>query len=318
MNSGIWLIITVDLENMNTPLAEKRYERNLVSVDVIEPLLNILDKYRIKAVFFASVFEHCRFGEKPLREVLKFIEEKGHDIQLHTHPFWCYGRTHMWEYSAEEQTKIIDDGRQLLKDWLGRYPIAHRSGAYGINRDTLQALRRNNINIDSSMFHKRPNCKVTWSRNQIAEKDGLLEIPVTGFYKQKYLDFRLFKIKYRKRFIKTDINWCSQEELLNFVEQAKKKNIKVVNLFMHSYSFLTHDQNFTNFDHDIKALNNFEYLLSNWSQDNQIRFITIQDFLALYHKDTNAFRGSDYVPIRRENINIYKVLSEKFRNSHKA
>lgn len=316
MNNGIWLIITIDLENMNTPLAEGCYTKNLFSVDVVNPLLDVLDKHKIKAVFFASVFEHCRFDEEAIREVLKFIEARKHDIQLHTHPYWCYGRTYMWEYSLEEQIKIIDDGRQLFKEWLGRYPVAHRAGAYGINQDTLHALRQNHIFIDSSMFHQRQNCKVNWSRNQIAEKDGLLEIPVTGFFKQKYLDFKLSKIKYRKKFIKTDIDWCSDEELFNFVDQAKRNNIKVVNLFMHSYSFLKYDENFTRFDQNEKALQNLNRLLSVWTQDSQIRFITMQELLTLYNRDAHLFSGSDYVPVlRKGNIDIYRTLLDKFRNN---
>ena len=312
----IWIIVTIDLENMNTWLAEGRYTQNLFSIDVVKPLIEVLEKHKIAAVFFASVFEHCRFGKNAIREVLKFIQDKNHDVQLHTHPYWCYGRAHMWEYSLEEQTKIIENGRQLFKDWLSRNPVAHRAGAYGINQDTLQALRRNNIYIDSSMFHKRQNCKVNWNRNQIAEKDGLLEIPVTGFYKQKYLDFRFFKIKYRKKFIKTDIDWCSDEELFDFVDQAKINNIKIVNLFMHSYSFLNYDENLTRFDENEKALQNLSRLLSVWTQDSQIRFITMQELLTLYNRDARLFSGSDYVPVlRKENIDIYRTLLDKFKNN---
>jgi hypothetical protein len=317
MNNPLWLIITIDFENMNSWLKEGRYEQSLFTVDVIQPLLDLLDQHNVKAVFFASVFEHCLFGKNAIRKALKYLDAKGHDVQLHTHPYWCYGREHMWQYSLDEQIEIINNGCELFKEWFGRYPIAHRAGAYGINQDTLKALRHNDIFIDSSMFHKRQNCKVSWSRNQITEKDGTLEIPVTGFYKEKFLNLKLLKIKYRKKFIKTDIDWCSNEELLYFVDEAKKNNIKVVNFFMHSYSVLKYDEKFKRFDRNEIALQNLNRCLSTWAQDNQIRFITLQELLKLYKKDSHLISGSDYVPVVQENIDVFRILSEKFRKYRK-
>ena len=315
MNETIWLIVTIDLENMNTPLKEGSYAENLFSIDVVEPLLKVLDRYKVKGVFFASVFEHCHFGKEAIRDVLEFIENKGHDVQLHTHPFWCYGREHMWEYSFEEQSEIIKNGCELFKDWLDRYPVAHRAGAYGLNQDTLQVLRRHHIPIDSSMFHDMQNCKVNWSRNLIVEKEGLIEIPVTGFYHQKFIDFKLLRIMRHRKFIKTDIDWCSNDELFHFVDYAKKNAIKLLNLFMHSYSFLIYDNSFTRFEKNEKALRDLGQLLSVWTQDSQIRFITMQELLDHYQSDTSLFRGSDHVPVlREENIDVYRAFITKIRN----
>jgi peptidoglycan/xylan/chitin deacetylase (PgdA/CDA1 family) len=315
MNNPLWLIITIDFENMNSWLKEERYDQNLFTIEFIQPLLELLEKYDIKAVFFASVFEHCRFGKKVIREVLEYLDAKGHDVELHTHPYWCYGREHMWEYSFEEQSEIIKDGCELFKEWLDRYPVAHRAGAYGLNQDTLQVLRQNHIPIDSSMFYDRQNCKVNWSRNRVVEKEGLIEIPVTGFYHKRYLDFKLFRIKYQRKFIKTDIDWCSTDELLHFVDYAKKKEIKFINLFMHSYSFLKYNDDFTRFDVDEEALQNLSHLLSVWTKDRQIRFITMQELLDLYKSDTSSFRGSDHVPVLREDkIDVYRSLINKISN----
>lgn len=299
MHNSIWVILTVDLENMNSPLTNGKYDQNLFSTDVVKPLIRIFDQYGIKAVFFASVFEYCRWDKKSVGKVLQYIDSKNHDIQLHTHPSWCYDRQHMWQYSLGDQIKILKHGRQLFKEFLDRYPIAHRAGAYGLNKDTLEALRQNKIFIDSSMFHGHRNCKQTWTRNKVVRHNGIIEIPVTGFYRDDHIDLKFFRVRYRRRFIKTDLDWCSMGELLDFVEQAKQNNTKVINLFMHSYSIIKPDGTYSQFlpnDSFKKKLNRFLELCS---QDETLRFITVQEFWDLYQNDPKIFSGSDHVPIFR-------------------
>ena len=313
MSNSVWAFLTVDLENMNTPLAQGKYEQSLFSIDVIDPLLEIFDRHKVKGVFFASVYEHCRFNKEAIRDVLQYIDSRGHDVQLHTHPFWCYGREHMWQYSLPEQIKIIKDGRNLLNEWLGRYPIAHRAGAYGINQDTLNSLYRNSIYVDSSMFHQHDNCKLTWSVNNVVEHNGIVEIPITGFYRQYYLDTTLWRFKYKKRFVKTDINWCSYEELLAFVNEAKENNIRVINLFMHSYSLLKVDHAYRRFETNARVTERLEKLLEICTQDADISFITMQDFWEMYQHDPQQFCGEDYVPTIPHYVNVISKIIEKCR-----
>ena len=88
-------------------------------------------------------------------------------------------------------------------------------------------------------------------------------------------------------------------ELLDFVEQAKQNNTKVINLFMHSYSIIKPDGTYSQFlpnDSFKKKLNRFLELCS---QDETLRFITLQEFWDLYQNDPKIFSGSDHVPIFR-------------------
>jgi hypothetical protein len=291
---------------MNTSLAEGKYNLNLFSIDVVEPVLKIFSRFGVKAVFFASVFECCRFNKNTIRDVIQHIDSQGHDIQLHTHPFWCYGREHMWQYSLSEQIDIISHGCELLKEWTGRYPVAHRAGAYGINQNTLKALRENDIFIDSSMFHRYDNCKVTWSINEIVKKEGIVEVPVTGFFRQQYISLGCCKIKYKKKFIKTDINWCSIDELFYFVEQAQKNNIKIMNLFMHSYSLLKYNSKSDRFDINESNKQKLMEFLQTCTQNKNIYFITIQKFWEMYQQDPHQFSGSNYVPTTSTRTKIFK------------
>jgi peptidoglycan/xylan/chitin deacetylase (PgdA/CDA1 family) len=304
----IYAFITVDLENLHTPLRIGKYDHNLIKPDILSPMLNIFDRHEVKAVFFASVFEYCRFDKQSMVDALGLIDSKGHDIQLHAHPYWCYGRENMWQYSLEEQIDIIGHGKELIRDWIGKYPIAHRAGAYGVNKDTLKALSKNGIPIDSSMYFQHPNCKIHWSKNRITEKDGIVEIPVTGFQRKNHVRIGPFRLKTRERFVKTDINAATRSELRSFLHQAKKNDIRMVNIFMHSYSLLNHDDTFSWFTSDGPGKIVLENLLQDMTGDDEIMFLTMTQFWDQYQKTPDRFMGSDHVPVSFQNIHPLKRL----------
>ena len=312
-NEKFWILFTVDLENMNTPLMQGKYDRNLCSMDVVEPLLKMLDRYKIKAIFFASVFECYRFGEKDIASLLRYIHSCGHDIQLHTHPYWRYGKEHMWQYALPEQIKIIRHGRDLLTDWLGKPPIAHRAGTYGISQETVKAMHLNNIYIDSSMFNGHSNCKINWSKNQLVEKEGIVEIPVTGFWRQRYIGLKKLNIKYKKNFIKTDLDWCTLDELINFIRIAKSNGLKIMNLFMHSYSLLKHNGHFRHFESDLTKEQTLSEFLKICNQDLGVHFITIQNLWHKYQNSPQQFLGNDFVPVSSVGINFIQLFLARFK-----
>ena len=264
--------------------------------------------YNIKATFFISVFDSKKYGENSFKTICQVIKENGHDVQLHTHPRRAYDKTRreMYLYSLDEQIEIIREGKELIKEWTGEYPIAHRAGAYGLNENTLVALKENNIPIDSSMFYSHPNCKVTWTRNKILEKNGIIEVPVTVFYRDICWGAGPLSLKIRRSFVKTDIDWASLDELKSFVKEAKKHNIRVMNLFMHSYSFIRWDSGFTNFRPDYADIEKFVHFLEFIKSDREIAVITMREFYDLYKKNPGLFNGADHVPLIRR--------KEPFRN----
>ena len=59
--------------------------------------------------------------------------------------------------------QAIIDAVEMKDDvhkWSGAHPISHRAGAYGANTDTLKALKKLNLEIDSSNFAEHNNCKI--------------------------------------------------------------------------------------------------------------------------------------------------------------
>lgn len=247
------LLLTIDVETPQSPLLRGWVKESMLDPEVEGEKIGcslILDELRragLRGVFFVNVYESALWGEDVLRDLCRRISAGGHEVGLHTHPACRYDRRRrkMFEYSAKEQLKIVEDGLTMLRDWLPDHrAVAHRAGAYGLDEHTLTALRRHGIRVDSSMFHSHPNCRVTWSKNAVVEREALFEIPVTGFFRRA--EYVLAGVSLRKRttFVKTDIDWASLDELKRFVGWAET-GPGVTALFMHSYSLIRFDRRYS-------------------------------------------------------------------------
>jgi len=310
----VYLVISVDLETPQTPLRQ-----GLLRAECLDPvigettygysyILRVLDRFQVPGVFFVNVYEAALWGDKRLQQICKDIYETGSEIGLHTHPEWRYDptRIHMWQYSREEQIQIITDGLKLIQQWLPGYQvISHRAGAYGINEDTIESLRLVNIPVDSSMFYGHPNCKAIWRKNQMAASQGILEIPVTGYERHRHVTFGGITVHSQQTFSKTDVNWASLDELLFFLEEAKRNDIRVFNLFMHSYSFVRFNSDSTHLEPNHPEMEKFEQFLALALSDPEIRVVTMRDLYELCRQDTNSLLGgADYVPVYRQKTRL--------------
>jgi len=325
MSTQLFVVITVDTEDSQRPAVV--YDNKVEELDTMvygyingnlygfTKIIEICDGFGCKATFFVSVFDCGKYGEDAIAAICRLIKQRGHDIQLHTHPRRVYdkARREMYKYSFEEQVRIVKDGAGLIRKWVDESPVAHRAGAYGLNEDTIKSLRENNIRIDSSMFYGYPNCKLTWSRNRVVERDGILEIPVTGFFREKAVYLMGIPVWRRRSFVKTDIDAASLDELKFFAEEARRHDIRVMNLFMHSYSFIRFNADFTHFEPDYEDIEKFERFLEYATADPSIRFVTIRELFEIYQKDPGSLLdGSDYVPIRRYQVNIADKIKRRF------
>ena len=176
--AGPTVLITIDVESTESlPLPDQ--------VDAIcdnrgacglMHIVNMLKERGFAATFFLDVYEYKAWGEGNLRNIALKLQAAGQDVALHTHPQWAYdpARPNMYSYSFEDQNRIIADGVRLLRSWTGLPVVAHRAGAYSANKDTIAALARNGILLDSSLFFGNPNsrlngsaCRVTYQRKLV-------------------------------------------------------------------------------------------------------------------------------------------------------
>ena len=323
----MFLTITVDLEtSYSTEIKTGRTD--LVDVMIFglydgerygfQKIIEICDKNAVKATFFVSSLDSCKFGEDVFQSICKEIVAEGHDAQVHTHPVRLFndGREHMWQYSLDEQKMILKTASEQIKKWTGENPVAHRAGAYGINEETFVALQENEIPIDSSSFYGHPNCKAVITKNKIVEYDGIIEVPVTIFKRNRQVSLRNWVLGCQSSFVKTDIDFASLDELKSFVQQAKKHDIRMMNLFLHSYSFLKFDSNFTKFQPNWTNMEKFDIFLNFVADAPEINCITMKEFYQLYRENSEQFCGSDYVPVAdlNEKFNLFRHGMRKVRN----
>lgn len=168
----LYVTITIDTENPQT-----LYVANTCKTDTLlnsnneknygmKYILSAFKNYGIHATWYLNIYEKYLMGEKLMAKVCNTLLKNEQDVQLHTHPVWLMDpeerkRIYMSQYSLEEQIYIIEKGIEDIYKLTGTAPIAHRGGAYGINKNTLQALSATKMKIDSSLFYKNPNCKIS-------------------------------------------------------------------------------------------------------------------------------------------------------------
>lgn len=317
----LYLIITIDVETPQTPFFNGLIKKNAMELKTPDGdvgtswILNELNKRGLKGVFYVNAYEKAKWGEKEIASLCKNITKQGHEVGLHTHPAWMYDvkRPHMWQYSLNEQINIIKQGKSLIENWVDGYKVvSHRAGAYGLNTDTLKALKKNNIFIDSSMFYSHPNCKVTWNKNLLNLKDNVLEIPVTGFIRKKQLTISNIPVYKKDNFVKTDIDWTTRDEIVNYISSTKDKEINILNLFMHSYSFVKYNDDYSRFEIDHNDMQRLRDILDILCDDDTVKNVKSDDLYGIYKEHQEYFSSSnDLPPLVIRNKSMLSVISSR-------
>jgi peptidoglycan/xylan/chitin deacetylase (PgdA/CDA1 family) len=194
--------------------------------------------------FFLNVYEHRKWGEPALKDVAVRLQDAGLDVALHTHPHWAYdpARWGMYQYSLAEQTDIVRDGVRLLQSWTGRPVVAHRTGAYAANEDTLTALERNGVLIDSSVFWKYPGNRLDglgFPHNRPSHRGRLAEVPVTAYQREDRPNIFGSAFAPIATLRKFDVNWFTDAGEVNAaIDAAVEADVPVLVLFLHSFSLI--------------------------------------------------------------------------------
>jgi hypothetical protein len=300
----------------------------------IELQAKIFNLYGVQATFFLDVYEHSFYGEDVMKHVVETLLKYNQDVQLHTHPGWfedprdfdhvtrmrreksCfdYKRPWMWCYSLNEQIEILEHGIDCLKRWGAGMPVAHRAGAYGLNKDTITALKKVGIPIDSSMFWGHTNCKEIWGKNQVIKKNDVMEIPVTGYFRDESLTIGPIKInRYKGRFVKTDIDSCSLKELIWFSDQILLNKKAIMNYFMHSYSLLSFDERFKKIKKNPGKRASLEGFLEHACNNPSFEICSMKEFS---EKHLNAWKeGVDFAPKKKCEVALLDKVFQKIKKT---
>ncbi|GAA0369671.1 hypothetical protein GCM10009092_37420 [Bowmanella denitrificans] len=233
--------------------------------------LEVLNKYKLKSVFFVEPLFAAHFGEAYLKEVIALIQNAGQEVQLHLHPEWTdealepllpnvtEKRQNLYMYSLNEQRTLIAKGKQMLLDNGCKQVSAFRAGSFAANNDTLLALRDNHILIDSSYNETYRDCHICQERPPVhfSNIEGLAELPMTTYQ------------DYPGHTRHLQLTACSFGEIKRVLLDAERKGWQAVVLLMHSFECLTSDKLLP----DTLVIDRFEKLCQ-FLANNRERFTT--------------------------------------------
>jgi hypothetical protein len=141
-------------------------------------ILNVLDKYGVKASFFVDSGYILKLNEyrkkhsilnndyKELVAQIKKLSNEGHDIQLHIHSHWEDSyfdgtnwiidtrRYRLHDFDKENIEDIVYRYKKVLTDIVGDKVFAYRAGGWCVQpfEKLKNALKNNNIWMDSTVF----------------------------------------------------------------------------------------------------------------------------------------------------------------------
>lgn len=169
-------IITLDYE---LSFGKKTGTPQIAMINASNKLLDVLDKYQAKAVFFVDATYLLRLKQLKKEFVslktdyddvvkhIKKLESEGHQVQLHIHPHWLdsnytqqgweinINRYKLSNWSTEEASDIIKSCVNELNQHLNAPAFAFRAGGWCIQPFThiKESLIANNIWLDSTVFN---------------------------------------------------------------------------------------------------------------------------------------------------------------------
>lgn len=230
-------IFTVDVEGHvgSDPIEHLIYGKTsngqLCGIDM---LMDVLDKYKMRGIFFVDIAEAWDYGEERIARVIKHIAERGHDVGVHIHPDHMGDRKRMFlsEYDREEQFEMIKKCTDFYESTLGHKPLAFRAGKYGANRVTLDILAELGYKVDFSEFYGQKWCHINPPVAKVNVQklaNGIIEIPVTSYVS---LDVGVYT-----RHDKLD---CGQtfSEFKALMKKLEKNDTDIAVMFAHSFSLI--------------------------------------------------------------------------------
>lgn len=209
-------------------------------------MLNCLSKYRIPATFFVETLQRHYFRHDPMRDVARILHDKGHDVQLHSHPCWALFKHEDWFTRAramrnkdsffgraeDETVALIEQGLDTFRDWGVPAPTVFRSGNVHHDRSLYRALARTGIPYSSSIalavFNSGDPALQLYSGQH--RFDGVTELPI--------LTFQDFKVGARPHLKSLTIAGTGTHEMRNLLDQAHAAGIPLVTILTHPFEYV--------------------------------------------------------------------------------
>lgn len=207
-------------------------------------IVGLLNANHTLGTFFLNVYEYKAYGIPPLQNIAVRLRSEQQDVALHTHPHWVYDakQPYMYGYTLEQQIRIVRDGVELLREWTGLPVVAHRAGAYSADRNTLEALARNGVRVDSSLFFGAPASRLNGlglPNNLPSVVNGITEIPVSVYQREERPEGFGTWVPPLKSIRKIDVNsLIDEQEARSVLAAVVQADLPYVVVFLHSFSLI--------------------------------------------------------------------------------
>ena len=204
-------------------------------------IMDILEEQGFRGTFFTEVFCAYAVGHEEVAKVIRQIQERGHDVQLHLHPTYRFYRDFkagqprcetdlMCQLTPEEQHQLVGEGVRLFRELSGKAPRAYRAGCYGASEVTLRALRAHGVEIDASynLAYLGETCGFEApGLNAPVAMEGVHEFPVT-----------VFRVVGMPGYKPLEISAVSTAEIVTSIECLGRAGCRDVVLVLHSFSLM--------------------------------------------------------------------------------
>ena len=270
------IIVTIDTEGHQgkDPIEKLIFGKTVKGNFGIERIMEEFEKINVHILFFLDFAEAWDYGKANIKKVIDCIVSRGHDIGVHIHPdhMMDKNRLFLWEYTYEEQEKIIKKCTDLYIRLVGKKPLSFRAGKYSANHYTLDILNKLGYKYDFSMFYMQKWCKIDppITINCPVKYKDIIEIPVTMH--------RTFKIFNYAKFDKIDVESMTCSEISYALNQVIKQPYPIIiTLFLHSFSLLDWYKNPDNPKKSNKKIKKLRNAIKVIQNNQNLEFISEQN-----------------------------------------
>ena len=173
------------VENLREKFPPQTWDKCELRVEInTRKILDLLDKYNVKATFFVLGWIAER---KP--ELVKEIHSRGHEIASHG-----YGHIINYELNRDEIYEDIKKGKELLESITGDKVVGYRAPNFSVTQDVIDALTTLGFEYDSSYHpfskNKRYGQLDVDERGIFKLNESLTEIPMS-VWKNKFFELSI-------------------------------------------------------------------------------------------------------------------------------
>lgn len=289
-----YAVLTVDTEALPNRAETDHVNRLILGVHGerqagVREMVSIGAEFGARLIFFMDTCGALAYADE-LRDVARWLVANGQDVQLHAHPeylpasFWKKHKltalpAYLNEYTDDRASFIITKFAKMLTEFTGVAPVAFRAGSFRWNSGTLKALKVNGIRLsfNNSMcavynkqcaFSLPTNDPYRWS-------NGIYEIPVT----EHQIFPRIEPAWWARLQFPQSKFYRLRNKILNFMPGSVKRDMELITVLIHSWSFLYRDEDGYEVYRDERWLEEYRKLIRRLTLDYEI--ITSKELLEL-------------------------------------